>query len=125
MTSDNSDLTMVAGETKTIIFTRQEPDGTAQDVTGATFEAKVREGQSPALPVILDIAARLLVTNGAGGIITMTLTESDTNQTNADSLTWEVAGFSGYYDILMILPSGDQQMLVPKSRFSVTSRVSS
>lgn len=121
----NADLTMVAGETKTITFARQEPDGTAQDVTGATFEAKVRAGQDPSLPVILDIAARLSVTNGAGGIITMTLTAADTNQTNGDGETWEVAGFSGYYDILMILPSGTQEMLVPKSRFVVTSRLSS
>ena len=121
----NADLTMVAGETKTVTFTRQEPDGTAQDVTGATFEAKVRAGQDPSLPVILDIADRLSVTNGAGGIITMTLTASDTNQTNGDGETGAVAGVSGYYDILMILTSGDREMLVPKSRFVVTSRLSS
>jgi hypothetical protein len=115
MQSNRHTICFTAGTQHVEIF-RYKVSGGAIDITGATFEAKVRKTKAVGSTELLDFSGNIVVTNGTAGELTLTFA-------NADTSAWEADGLRGIYEIAINMGSV-RKVLIGPSDFILDHRVS-
>jgi hypothetical protein len=95
MTEQSQDFEMWAGEYKEITILVKKPDGTPEDLTGATVEWLVKKRPQSNLPALVSKSsghgAEVLVPPTAG-LVKITLDEADTTSLPASTYYHELEG---------------------------------
>lgn len=74
----SSDFSMYAGDDKTIEVSVTDKNGDAVDITSATIEWRAAKSHNKTAAVTKTTSSGISITNGAGGVFQITLTDSDT-----------------------------------------------
>lgn len=79
-------FTMFAGDTKTVRIIVLDPDGNSVDITGASAKWRVKRSFSKAPDIEKTTSAGIVITNGAGGEMTVSLDPEDTEDLQGNFL---------------------------------------
>ena len=102
------DLVIYKGNDFSMTVSFLDALGDPLDLTGWTGYAQIREERSKSSTLIADFT---VTHNGAGGVVTMTLADTDTNP----------SGNKGFYDLLMVDDDGfDETYLTGQVTFVPT-----
>lgn len=77
--------TIQAGATFTRVITIKNPDGTAMDLTGYTARGMLKKHYKDTSPALdLSLSSRLVITTPASGVLTLSISATDTGALAGD-----------------------------------------
>jgi hypothetical protein len=82
----DQDLTITRGDTETLVVTITTDGSTAVDITGRTYRAQIRSQQDS---TTIKASFTCVVTSGASGQVTCTLSASDSSALSAGLYFWD------------------------------------
>lgn len=87
MVPATQNIKITRGDTEVFVFTLQNSNGTAMDLTGSTFASQIRYTYDSAT-----IAASFtcVLTNAVGGVVTSTLTAGDSALLTTGAAFWDL-----------------------------------
>lgn len=86
-TPADQDLTIVRGDTETIVVTMTTDESTPIDITGRTYRAQIRQSQDA---TTIKASFSCTVSNGAAGQVTCTLTATDSATLPVGIAYWDL-----------------------------------
>lgn len=110
-TPADQDLTIVRGDTETIVATMTTDGSTPINITGRTYRAQIRSAQDS---TTIKASFSCTVTNGAAGVVTCTLAAADSATLPVGVAYWDLEeNASGVITTVM---SGTVQVLADVTR---------
>jgi hypothetical protein len=83
----DQDLTLTRGDTETLVVTITTDGSTAVDITGRTYRAQIRSTQDS---TTIKASFTCVVTSGASGQVTCTLTATSSSALSAGLYFWDL-----------------------------------